>query len=131
MRQDGLRNSINDLLHRPQAHGNPQDGVAEVLDKTSGSSVHAGEFANQRRQTRSMAGLMLAWNLNFELPTATATNPLVENKMLALHLDWRQLNDLMSVVRLQRHEAAVAAGARARLDHMNLRRAQQGGGPAP
>ena len=74
---DGLRNPVDHLLHGPQAHRNMQDGVAEVLDKTPRGPMHAGEFADEGRQARAIAGLMLGGDLGFEVLATPRTMALV------------------------------------------------------
>ena len=99
--------------------------MAEILDQASGTAVHAGEFPNECRQAWAIAGLMRAGYLGFEGLATAATGALMQNEMMDIHLDRRQLNDLMRVVRCHRHQLAVAAGTGAGLDQVDLSRAEQ------
>ena len=107
-----------------------QDRVAEVLDEASRGPVHASEFTDERRQARAIAGLMLAWHLGFERAATAATGALMQDEMGDVHLDRRQLDHLMGVVRRQRDQLAMATGTRGGLDQVHLGRAEQGGAGA-
>jgi hypothetical protein len=61
--------------------------------------VHPAQFADQRRQARAVASLMLRGHLGFEHLATSRTHALLEDEMADLHLDWRQLDHLMGVVR--------------------------------
>ena len=78
MGHDGVRGPVDHLLHRSQADGNVQDGVAEVLHETPRGAMHATEFADQRRQTRAVAGGMCAGDVGFEQRATPHTAGLVQ-----------------------------------------------------
>jgi len=89
--------------------------------------MHAGEFADQGTQARAIPGLMVTGHLCFELPATSLAEALVKDEVVDLHLDGRQLDDLMGVVGRQGNQVALATGTGARLDEMDFRGAEQRG----
>jgi hypothetical protein len=69
---------------------------------------------------------MVTWHLCFELPATSLAVALLEDEMMNVHLDRRQLDDLMSVVGRQGNQGAMATGTGAGLDEMDLRGTQEG-----
>jgi hypothetical protein len=49
MGRDGLRGSVNHLLHRSQADGKVQDRVAEVLNEAPRAPMHRSQCADESR----------------------------------------------------------------------------------
>jgi hypothetical protein len=86
--------------------------------------MYAGEFRDQSTEARAITGPMLAWYLRFELSATSLAVALLEDEMVNVHLDRRQLDDLMGVVGRQGNRVAMATGTGAGLDEMDLRGTQ-------
>jgi hypothetical protein len=69
---------------------------------------------------------MGAGYLGFECTATAATGTLLQDKMLDVHLDSWQFDDLMGVVRRKRDEFAVATGTGAGLNETHLSWVEQG-----
>jgi hypothetical protein len=82
--------------------------------------MHAGEFSDQSTEAGSITGLMLARHLRFELPATSLAVALLEDEMVHVHLDGRQLDDLMGVGGCQRNQVAMATGTGAGFNEMDL-----------
>ena len=82
--------------------------------------MHAGEFRDQGTEAGSITGLMGTWHLCFELPATSLAVALLEDAMVNVHLDRRQLDDVMSVVGRQGNQVAMATGTGAGFDEMDL-----------
>src|ERR1043165_5329715 len=87
--------------------------------------MHAGECADQGTQARAIAGLMFTWHLGFEVSATALALALLEHEVVDVHLDRWQFNHLMSVVRGQGYELAIAKAAGAGLNKMDLGGAEQ------
>jgi len=88
--------------------------------------MHAGEFRAQGTEAGSITGLMGTWHLCFELPATSLAVALLEDAMVNVHLDRRQLDDVMSVVGRQGNQVAMATGTGAGFDEMDLGGTQEG-----
>ena len=117
---DGLRDPMDDLLHRAQADGDIENRVTEVLDESPRGTMRAGECSDEGAQARAIPGLMLAWHLRFELPATSLALALLEDEMVDLHLDGRQLDDLMGVIGCQRDQVAMATRTGAGRNEMDV-----------
>ena len=87
MRHEGLRGAFDHLLDRTEADRNVQDRLAEILNEAPGGAVHPRQFADESRQARPIAGLMLARYLGFESLATAGTLALLEDEMGDVHLD--------------------------------------------
>jgi len=123
---DGVRDALDNFLHRAQADGEIKDRVTEILDESPRGAMHAGEFRAQGTEAGSITGLMGTWHLCFELPATSLAVALLEDAMVNVHLDRRQLDDVMSVVGRQGNHVAMATGTGAGLDEMDLGGTQEG-----
>ncbi len=81
--------------------------------------MHAREFANQRAEPGAIARVKAARHLRFEQLATTDTRPLVQFEMGDLHLDWRQFDDLMRVIRHRGDKPAMATLTTGGINHLN------------
>jgi hypothetical protein len=60
--------------------------------------MHAGEFRDQGTEAGPITGLRVTGHLRFELASTSLAVALLKDEVVELHLDRRQLDDLMGVV---------------------------------
>src|SRR5262245_56917069 len=125
--RDGLRDALDDFLHRAQAERDVAHRMTEVLDQSPRGAMHTGEFSDQGTEAGPITGLIVTWHLRFELSSTSLALPLLQDEVMDLHRDGRQLADLMGVVGRQGDQGAMATGTGARLNEMDLGGAKQGG----
>ena len=94
--------------------------MAEVLNEAPGGAMHAGQFANQRGQARSVTGGMLTWRICLDQLATTHTVSLVQQEVADLHVDGRQLDHLMGVVRRRGSKLTMTTHAGYRIDVLHL-----------
>ena len=83
------------------------------------SAVHAGKFTDEGGQAWAIARLIRPGDLGFEQLATPSTGSLLQDEMSDVQLNWRQVEDLMGVIRGERHARAMATGTRARLDQVH------------
>src|SRR5262245_49199267 len=125
--RDGLRDALDDFLHRAQADWDVAHRVTEVLDQSPRGAMHAGEFSDQGTEAGLITGLIVTWHLRFELASTSLALALLQDEVVDLHRDGRQLDDLMGVVGRQGDQVAMATGTGAGLNEMDLGGGKQGG----
>jgi hypothetical protein len=123
---DGLRDALDDFLHRAQADREVDHRVTDVLYQSPRGAMHAGEFSAQGTEARPITGLMVAWPLRFELPATALAVARLEDEMVHVHLDGWHLDDLMGVVGRQGNQVAMATGTGAGFNEMDLGGTQEG-----
>ena len=82
--------------------------------------MRAGECSDEGAQARAIPGLRLAWHLRFALPATSLALALLEDEMVDLHLDGRQLADLRGVIGCQRDQVAMATRTGAGRNEMDV-----------
>ena len=117
---NGLRYPVKHLLDRPQADREAQHRIAKSLNDGTAIRLCPGHLGDESGQARSKSGPMLPWNQPFVRLPATRTDPLVENKVRHVHLDFRKLDLLMGIVGSKINHLFVAAGACLGLDQFGL-----------
>jgi hypothetical protein len=120
MGYDGKRGPINELLNGPEADGQGQDRVTEILHEPPGGTLHAGHFANECGQAWTVSGGGGTGRLRLERLATTSTLSLMQDEMCHLHLDGWQFKDLMGMVRRRLQEVRVATGTRRWQDDLHL-----------
>jgi hypothetical protein len=126
MGPEGLRDPVDHLLDGSQAHGQGQDGVAEVLHKTLRVAMHPTQFANQRRQARAVAGGLFARDGGLAQLATPHTMGLVQEQVGDGHLHGGQLDHLMGVVQRGGAKLTMATGTRRRIHLLHVRGLKQG-----
>ena len=87
--------------------------------------MHAGKLPHESGQTWAVTRLMGAGYLGFKRTATAATDALLQDERMDVHLDGRQFDDLVGVVRGKRDKLVIAAGTGVGLDEMDLSWAEQ------
>jgi hypothetical protein len=96
--------------------------MAEILNEAPRAAMHRSQFANERRQAWAIAGGMGTGHFSFEPPTTPAALALVQYKMADFHLDGRQFDHLMGVVRGQDNQFALTTWTRVGINRVHVSR---------
>ena len=111
VRLDGVRYPIEHLLDGAQAQRDLEDRGTKGLDRAAPGAVGPGDFPHEGGQAWPIPGRMLGRDLRLGPLRTHGTPGFLQHKMGHVHLDGRQLNDLMRMIGARPRQRGMATRA--------------------